>query len=563
VIDWGIKVGSDCAHYFTTMGDKEKNGETPAVKEGGSAVSSLLASAVGGGGFAKPQPTAAGEKTEAKETKDQKLDPVALAAAAALGSSTAEKKEPNKKGADKTKKRKLEKEEQTPNLQAVNKKASSGSASSAGSNASAFRGTASSSQAQPENVWTDERKLMLARETCLQKPYRDKSVWLKISDCLKSNNCFQGVDPEYLSAKEVQATFRQLMIDFEEIRGYGVNPAMLQPVKKTLFEFLEKTRGDMLELLQHSRPGEDQSAALAAGALGGQLGMQDAQMRALQQQLLQGGGQGLQGLGSTDQERMMNMQLLLQQQQQQQQLQQQLQQQQQQQQQQHQQQSQQQNLQRQQQIKEIETQQMLLVQQHLKNMQSATSVAEQYAALQNYQNISQKLDQTLAELKSVGGNGGDQNAGFANLANGAGGSQASQQQQMLLQQMLNQRQQQQASVQKEQQQKMAQQQLLQQQQQSNDDQNSKSKPENRSIQAEEVQQKYNEMASSLGADNNVSADVLAKLLMAYNEKKRQEIEELNILQSNPSLLELALMREQNQKFSLGLQLQRQQQQQQQ
>jgi len=381
--------------------------------------------------------------------------------------------------------------------------------------------------------WTDERKLFLAKETCVQKPYIDKNVWSSISRNLMENMCFQGVDREALSAKEVQATFRQLMIDFEKLRERGLIKTQQNSIKKALYDFLERTRTDMLQLLQ--------SGQQPASRTPSESDFSKEQQEMLQRQMSQGTSQEHKHMQSNQQ---------------------------------------------QQQVKDLQQKQMLLMQQHVKNLQNANNMNEHLSALQNYQNMNQQLEQRFQDISASDQQPQGDTAGLnpaifhqimaaasAHSSNpqqqqmiaqqlikqlqtaqqqqlmgvGAGGDarMMEMQRQSLLSQMMRDKEQQQQSEKFDQMQKMASQQ--------------KDSSSRKPLEPLEIQQKYNELGQNLGVESDIKAEVLAKLLINYTEKKKAELEELMYLQSHPNLLELAILREQNLKLSLAMQLQKLQQ----
>jgi len=405
------------------------------------------------------------------------------------------------------------------------------------------------SQMNFESIWNDDRKLMLAQETCIQKPYMDKKVWQDISTSLMNNSCFQGVPQELLSGKEVQATFRQLMIEFEKVRELGINPNLLPPVKKALYEFLEQTRMDMLKLLSQGREPQD---ALAQQAHQFQQQYADSQRQSVLQQFMN--SQQVSGMGAQEREAMsMNARK------QQQILQQMLQ-------------TQggnqshqqsQQSSSKQRQVQEIEEQRMALQQQHMQNMQNVQSVQDQLRLLETYQAHQNHLEQKLqalnaapdASFQSGRGNPADLRS-LLESSNGhaQGGQKDSDQQRMLMQLLRSQQSQQSDSGQQEQQQE----------QESKKKGSEKEMSQGTSVAAVSSSSKANgsgnqftnemteDMAKKLMADSPQNAQILTNLIKEYNEKKRNELEEWRILQSNPGLLELVLLREQNLNIQLHL-----------
>mmetsp|Transcript_7608 Transcript_7608/g.13545 ORF Transcript_7608/g.13545 Transcript_7608/m.13545 type:complete len:402 (+) Transcript_7608:649-1854(+) len=90
-------------------------------------------------------------------------------------------------------------------------------------------GSSTGSPKPNETLWTEDRQLLLAKETCFQKPYLDKAVWQKISESLLKNEIFSGADAEQLTAKEVQKNISPTHYGVRENPGWWHSIWILPP----------------------------------------------------------------------------------------------------------------------------------------------------------------------------------------------------------------------------------------------------------------------------------------------------------------------------------------------
>jgi len=98
----------------------------------------------------------------------------------------------------------------------------------------------------------------------------------------------------------------------------------------------------------------------------------------------------------------------------------------------------------------------------------------------------------------------------------------------------------------------AQQQMQQQQQLQQKAQQPPPQPKQPKQPKKDPKQEFN---NGLSDESKVSSGTLQNLISLYNQKKAQELQELEMLRKNPRLLELCILREQNTRVSLALRCQ--------